>query len=208
MRWKDTLFCRTRNDRGFIARCMFTSESKKRISLWVVSGLECVCSVEKRPKNNTLFNCRFGPECFYYKHLFSTCKLFGRFISPLRTCESFGHLHYSVQSKKRSWRQLFRSRLIMRMMQYFWKSEKILQEGSCGFILSGAVFVPVPNLGLLDQHTGCRSFCHAVVTCKSICEVCGAKYVVCCNDRRSFRNKGTLPHTQVKRNSNRKCQNF
>lgn len=30
MRWKDTLFCRTRNDRGFIARCMFTSESKKK----------------------------------------------------------------------------------------------------------------------------------------------------------------------------------
>lgn len=79
----------------------------------------CVfCKKKKSQKNNTLFKSRFVTECFcYYIHLFSTCKVFRPFISPISTCKSFGHLHYPMQSKERSWRQLCRSRLILRMMQ-------------------------------------------------------------------------------------------
>ena len=40
---------------------------------------------------------------------------------------------------------------MIRMMQCFLKLEN-LQEGSCGFVLSGAVFVPVSNVGLLTVH--------------------------------------------------------
>lgn len=57
------------------------------------------------------------------------------------------------------------------MMQYFLKLEEI-KGGSGGYVLSGAIFVPGPNLGLLNlrAHLGC--FYNAVVTCKQLCEVC------------------------------------
>lgn len=40
---------------------------------------------------------------------------------------------------------------MIRMMQCFLKLEN-LREGSCGYVLSGAVFVPVSNVGLLTVH--------------------------------------------------------
>lgn len=48
------------------------------------------------------------------------------------------------------------------MMQYLLKLEEF-KEGSCDYVLSGAIFVPVPNLGLLDLHA-CTLMCRAIVT--------------------------------------------
>lgn len=163
---------------------------------------------KKKPKNNTLFNHRFGTECFcYYVLLFTTCKVFGHFISTISTWKVSGHLHYSMQSKKRSWRQLFRSRLIVRMMQSFSKLEKLTRRKLWLWTIR-CILCSCSNLGLLYLHTCFRgSFCSSVVTCKSGCEVYREKYIVCCNGQRSFRNNGAFPRTEVKRNSNRTFQN-
>lgn len=67
-----------------------------------------------------------------------------------------------MQNKKRSWRPLCRARWMISMMQYLLKLEEF-KEGSCDYVLSGAIFVPVPNLGLLDLHA-CTLMCRAIVT--------------------------------------------
>lgn len=79
-------------------------------------------------------------ECFcLYILLFSTCKIFQHLISPI------------WKFTKRSWNWLFRSaRLMIRMMQCFLKLQKCTRRKS--WLLSGAVFVPVSNMGLLTLH--------------------------------------------------------
>lgn len=54
------------------------------------------------------------------------------------------------------------------MMQYLLKLEEF-KEGSRGYVPSGAAFVPVPNLGLLDLHAHLGCFGSAIVTCECVC---------------------------------------
>lgn len=128
------LFCRTRNDRGFIARYRFTSERlclekvKKRISLWVVSGFECMCSVKKSQKTTHCSTTNLALNAFITYFCLPLVKFLDISFLQFPLGKFLDIFIYSMQSKKRSWRQLFRSRLIVRMMQSFSKLEELTRR--------------------------------------------------------------------------------
>lgn len=159
-----------------------------------MSSFEYMYLVEKQDKTPKTTHCSttdLATECFcLYILLFSTCEVFGHFISPICKIKRGLGDHCVEIDGWLAW------------CNTFWSEKNLRKEVVIMYcqVQSLFLFLTWGSLICMPVHLGC--LCRAMWPLNEC-----MKYVVCCSDQHSFRNSGTFLHTQVKRDSTRKYQN-